>query len=191
MIDYSRFKPVLFLDVDGVLNCHPPFDERIGSSVILDEKVTLLNFVLRHTNAQIVLSSSWRYLVYRNETNVAGLSWLLRSHGIWNRLVGITRRDTMEHHLPKDNVTTEADIYKQFPRSNERGQQIADWIDANGHFGRYAVVDDGGTDDNGNWTDLGIRAAGHPFVQTASNDGLTPKDAVELISLLGIDESRL
>lgn len=184
MIQYDPNRPVLFLDIDGVLNDHPPFDERIGSSVIQADKVKLLNFVLEHSNAQIVLSSAWRYLFYRGEMNLEGLSWLLRSHGIWNRFVSITRRDKMEHHVKKADVATEADIYQQFPRSNERGQQIADWRAANAHNSNYAVVDDGATEPDGTWTDLGIGAAGHPFERTESNVGLTPSAACELSNLL-------
>lgn len=185
MINYDPSRPVLFLDVDGVLNDHPPFDGRIGSSRIYHDKVKLLNVVLEHTGAQVVLSSAWRYFVYRNEMDVRGLSWLLRSHGMWNRMVGITRADTMVHHLPKKIVTTEAEIYQQFPRSKERGEQIDDWIALNGHRTRYAVVDDGGIDKDGNWCDLGIKSYKHPVVWTESKKGLTAKNAAELCGLLG------
>ncbi|QEL19261.1 HAD domain-containing protein [Limnoglobus roseus] len=62
--------------------------------------------------------------------------------------------------------------------TNERGRQIADWLAANKHPVRYAVVDD---------LDLGITAAGHPLVQTDGHVGLTDADAEELVSVLSPD----
>ena len=180
MIEYSTTRPVLFLDVDGCLNRHEPICDHVVSGVIRHDLVDALNFVLEPTDAQIVLSSAWRYLVHREEMNVAGLSWLLRSHGIYNRLVGITRADTMKVAATK--VVWTADLWKSFPTENERGQQITDWLREHDHRSRYAVVDD---------LDLGIRAAGHPFVQTDGSRGITENDAYELIRLLGRKETDL
>lgn len=178
-ITYDPSRPVLFLDIDGVLNGHEPVCPNVVSGVIRADRVRLLNFVLQHTNAQIVLSSAWRYIVYRDEMNLAGLSWLLRSHGIWNRLVSITRADTMKVNI-LPNIGNPAQLWKQFPTENERGQQISDWLTGSGHKASYAVVDD---------LDLGIRAAGHPFVQTDGTKGLQPGNVIELIRMLGIVEA--
>jgi hypothetical protein len=63
----------------------------------------------------------------------------------------------------------------QIPEPNERGEQIREWVRSHQAFERerfdldagpprYAVVDD---------LDLGITAAGHPFVQTDGRVGLT------------------
>lgn len=175
MIVYDPTRPVLFLDIDGVMNGHEPVCPNVVSGVIRSDCVKMLNFVLQHTNAQIVLSSAWRYIVYRNEMNLAGLSWLLRSHGIWNRLVSVTRADTMRAKI-LPNIDKPAQLRGQFPTENERGQQIADWLTGSGHKAAYAVVDD---------LDLGIRAAGHPFVQTDGTKGLLAKDVIDLIRILG------
>ena len=160
--------PHLFLDIDGVLNCHE-FDKRIMCGQIHKDKVALLNWVLTETGARIVLSSAWRYLVYRGEMNLRGLEWLLRSHGILaDRLVGITREDTVKtvNGYNGDPIT--------WHQQDERGKEIAEWVRANG-VRRYAVVDD---------LDLGIREAGHPFVQTEGKVGLTDEAAALLIELL-------
>lgn len=161
MIDYSPKRPLLFLDIDGVLNGHEQFNAQVGSSVIQAQAVNLLNLVLKHTDSQFVLSSAWRYLVHRNEMSLSGLSWLLRSHGIYDRLVGVTRMDTM--------VTPER------PVPDERGVQITEWLKTHQHCGLYAVVDD---------LDLGISDSGHPFVQTDGKVGLTVKQGAKLIGLL-------
>lgn len=169
--------PLLFLDVDGVLNCHE-FDPEVMCGQIHPDKVDRLNTILRATEARIVLSSAWRYILFRGEFNLMGLEWLLRSHRVladW--LVGHTREDTL--------VVQPAD-YRGEPRiwtlTNERGQQIADYLDTVQHRGRYVVLDD---------LDLGISAMGHPFVQTNSTVGLTDLDMRQAIRLLKMGDSNI
>lgn len=163
----------LFLDIDGVLNAHD-FNPEAMCGPIHRDKVDRLNRVLRATGAKVVLSSAWRYLVHRGECNLMGMEWLLRSHGMLaNRLVGITRPDTMERRPYTGNPA-------EWPVDNERGRQIADWIVGPGwrHYGeagRHVVIDD---------LDLGIAEAGHPFVQTDGTVGLTDADADRAVALL-------
>jgi hypothetical protein len=161
----------LFLDIDGVLNCHES-DPEVLCGQIHKDKVALLNDVLRATEARVVLSSAWRYIVHRGEATLAGMDWLLRSHGVLaGRLVGITREDTMVRPAVYDGRR------ESWPVVDERGQQITDWLALNrvGYEG-HAVVDD---------LDLGISAAGHPFVDTDGTVGLTRWEADALIRLLG------
>lgn len=168
---------ILFLDIDGVLNTHEPLDPDVMCGQIHPDKVARLNRVLRETDARVVLSSAWRYIVHRGEMNLMGFEWLLRSHGVLaDRLVGITRTDTMERATYKGEPGT------WLPCANERGQQITDWLAVSlGTVGvevaRYAVVDD---------LDLGITAAGHTFVRTDGTVGLTDADAAGLVGLLGV-----
>ena len=113
---------ILFLDIDGVLNTHEN-DPEVMCGQIHRDKVQLLNGVLRDTGARIVLSSAWRYIIYRNEATLMGLEWLLRSHGmIAGRLIDITRKDTMA-------IRGQYDGRAHWPMDNERGQQISDWLD--------------------------------------------------------------
>ena len=63
---------ILFLDIDGVLNTHEN-DPEVMCGQIHRDKVQLLNGVLRDTGARIVLSSAWRYSIYRNEATLMGL----------------------------------------------------------------------------------------------------------------------
>ena len=159
---------ILFLDIDGVLNTHEN-DPEVMCGQIHRDKVQLLNGVLRDTGARIVLSSAWRYIIYRNEATLMGLEWLLRSHGmIAGRLIDITRKDT--------TIRGQYDGRAHWPMDNERGQQISDWLDGT-VLGRepYAVLDD---------LDLGITANGHPFVKTDGSVGLTQQDAKRLREML-------
>ena len=157
--DRREYRSTLFLDVDGVLNNHV-YDPRAASCVIDRDKVELVNSVLEAADACYVLSSAWRYLVHRREMSLVGLEWLLRSHGLLPRLVGVTRKDT---------AATTCGI-GHIPASEERGQQIADY----GARAPYAVVDD---------YDLGISKR-HPFVKTDPKVGITAADAAKLVRLL-------
>lgn len=171
---------VLFLDIDGVLNTHE-FDPDVLCGQIHRDKVQLLNHVLRATGAKVVLSSAWWYIVHRGEATLQGLDWLLRSHGMLaNRLIGITRPDTMRV------VTSFDGRPESWPVSNERGQQISDWLGAAiGMIGvavsTYAVVDD---------LDLGITEAGHPLILTDGSRGLMDVDAAMLITVLNGDATQ-
>lgn len=162
--------PLLFLDIDGVLNAHE-WDPEVLCGQIHRDKVQRLNHVLRTTGAMVVMSSAWRYIVHRGEANLAGMDWLLRSHGMLaGRLIGITRPDTMREGTGYDGVPM------SWPVTDERGQQISDWLIENGGSRRrYVAIDD---------LDLGITAAGHSLVQTDERIGLTDADAERAVAIL-------
>lgn len=155
---------VVFADIDGVLNTHS-FNMLAGSNTIDRDKMTWLNIICVQSRAKIVLTSAWRYHIHRNEMNLSGLSWMLRTHGLHSDLlIGVTRADTMIDRKPVEN---------------ERGKQIQDYLDTFvGLHGvpitKYVVIDD---------LDLGITAAGHPFVKVEPG-GLTYWDAIQTIKLL-------
>lgn len=163
---------LLFLDVDGVLNDHVRHEN--GNHVIERDRVEHLNRVTRATGAWLVISSAWRYMMYDGPEHPAGMTldgfrYMMQSHGVVGHVHGITRRDTRD-----DNGNL---------LENERGRQIADYLAEHGPVQSYAVVDD---------LDLGIREAGHPFVQTDGDKGLTEADAERLILLLqGADATAL
>ena len=110
--------PVLFLDVDGVLNNLDTF--RAGYQ-LSQEKVLLLN---KLPPCDIVISSCWRIGTYPHL--VAAMWWL----GCKKRVIGRTDRSW--------SVTDKTDGK---PRSSLRGDEIAKWLSENGNP-RYAIVDD-------------------------------------------------
>lgn len=164
---------LIFLDIDGVFNNHPPLCVDSQCGTIDRDKVRLFNEVLRRTGANVVLSSAWRYFFYRGEMSLRGIEWLLRSHGMMSgRLIGITDADTL--------VRCEKwDYGKPWPMTDERGSQITKYLERfrsdGGEVKKYVVVDD---------LDLGIVAAGHPFVRTDGNVGLTEADCRKMVELL-------
>ena len=84
-------RPTLFLDVDGVLN-----ETATAKQIALDEdKVMLLRDVLERSDAEIVLTTYWRY--FREY-----LAYAFVRHGLPDRVVGKTagephRADSVAH----------------------------------------------------------------------------------------------
>lgn len=160
---------LLFLDLDGVCNCHEPTPESLCGRIHPD-KMELLNGILRATGAKVVLSSAWRYLLHRGEMNLTGMEWLLRSHGmIAGRLLGITRSDYETPRKPYSGNPAD------WQHTNERGKQVSEWLHRYGRNYRHVVIDD---------LDLGITDAGHPFVHVDGSVGLTWEDAMWAVRLL-------
>ena len=58
--NYIEGPKVIFLDVDGVLNCHSTKDKCGGYIGIDDKKVSLLKEIVDATGAIIILVSSWK-----------------------------------------------------------------------------------------------------------------------------------
>lgn len=110
---------ILFLDIDGVLNS-------LGSVLALGDpshhldpvSVGLIARVCRETDAQIVVSSSWRIgkavKLLRHELQNLG------AYKLAERVIGKTGDG---HH-------------------GHRGRQIKQWREDNGHTGPYVITDD-------------------------------------------------
>lgn len=81
--------PVLFLDIDGVLN-----DNR--SSGIDPQKTEILNTVIyRRMDLKIVISSAWRHEIIGGDMTLRGFETMLRACGLraGGRVVGVTDDD--------------------------------------------------------------------------------------------------
>jgi hypothetical protein len=165
-------RPLIFLDMDGVLNDKTQLESGFYGSK--PECVAQFNRILRTTSAEIVLSSAWRYMIPEAMT-LQGFTYLLLTHGVACRtkvelpafpddlLIGTTCRD--EDLSP-------------------RGQQIRHWLNECGGRRPYVVLDDGGQNPDGTWSDMGIADAGHPVVWTDGKVGMTAVDADRAIQIL-------
>ena len=157
-------RPLIFLDIDGVLNGHN-FDDHpsILSNPIDRECVEAINRLIVAVDPEIVLSSAWRYMIHGGAMTLKGFEYLLRTHGVManDRLIGLTPTD--------EDIPT-------------RGLQIRDWL--NTHGGRpYVVLDDGGfTPGTNQWCDMGLSI--HPVVWTRGNTGLTDFEVAKAIEIL-------
>lgn len=150
---------IIFLDIDGVLNGHE-FLVEAKSCKINPDCVRRLNRILTETDARIVLSSAWRYMVHGHGMTLRGFGYMLRTHGMLGSLNGC-------EDLIVDLTCRDEDI-------PERPDQIRAWLRSHGRPDhRYVVLDDLDTD----WGDL-------PIVLTDSTTGLTDDDADRAIAML-------
>lgn len=143
----------LFLDIDGVLNTHKAFENHYyGIKYALAKKLNrIIDNVL---GLQIVISSSWRYLVLNGDMNMGGLTAMLNTHGIKanHRIAGVTRAETIEGEF--------------------RISAIRDYVVEN-NISRWLVLDD-----------VAIAPEGEivpEFIQTYAPKGLTAKQAKFII----------
>lgn len=104
---------IIFLDIDGVLvtmNSVSPF--------VFDPKcVKKLNVILKETDADIVVSSTWRVI-----EPIERLIKKFKVEGVEGRIISIT---------PVLNGD-----------DNSRGNEIAKWIQENNFKGKFIVIDD-------------------------------------------------
>ena len=150
-----RRTPILFLDIDGVLNGHGYNPESLSCSI--DTRcVACLNHILKQTDAMIVISSAWRYMILGGAMTLTGFDYMLRTHGvIASRVAGHTLSD---EELPK------------------RGCQIDEWLWRHSHVGPYCILDDGDPNEYG--------FVGRNHVHTDGTTGLVIGDATKAITFL-------
>lgn len=156
-------KPILFLDIDGVLNSI----KYMISRTIIDNNgnitkgwnnrdldrvaVNYLIDIVKQTKCSIVISSTWRTsgIGYSSPVQKS-----IRARGgdiICNAIIGRT-----------------CDDY------SARGIQIQKWIDDNNFTGTFVIVDD----------DSDMEHLSNRLVKTNNNFGLTREDADKIITML-------
>lgn len=172
------YNPILFLDIDGVLNSEKWYEyahfnktswynekcltKRMIKHCIDDRAVQLINYICDKTNAQVVISSTWRY-----GRSVEFLQQILNFRGGTFKVI---------------DKTPEYDI-------RYRGYEIDAWIsknrskDKNGDyfkFTNYAILDD----DIG---DMLLKQCDNVF-EINRWTGITREDVDEIIEFLNKGE---
>lgn len=163
-----KLRPIIFLDIDGVLNTpHTPgFQTAAGK--IEPALVNNLNLIAGafQDGINIVISSHWR--VWHS---VDSISHMLYLAGLSNKAFIIGKTDD-------DYQKSDHDIINIITKHKTRGDEIRDWLldhpDANA-YGRWCIIDDN------DWMN---RNQHHRFVKTNPNDGLTPAKAKDAIRIL-------
>lgn len=156
---------ILFMDVDGVLNCENTPD-RCGIYIgIEDDKVELLKQIIDATDAKIVLSSTWR-LGFNNKGH------------------------RLEHHAEylKDKLARYGlEIYdktKDLSRHGElRGKEINEWLSRHPEVEQWVVLDDEWFTDF-NMYDIGKHLVSTWFYTVREKGGLTKGSVEEAIRIL-------
>jgi hypothetical protein len=119
---------VIFLDIDGVLNCASAFGQNTKHSVWVIDPELVANFnriVENVDNLTVVLSSSWRYAVQSGHID---LNQLLQEQGF--------NGDPIVERTICDNEEDEADP------SMPRGMEIQRWLDEHPEVERFVILDD-------------------------------------------------
>ena len=158
---------VLFLDIDGVLNCMYPTPSDDHEWIDLEEwrygfnpeLVAKLRFVIANTNCKIVVSSSWRhhtnYAPYQHDRN-------------W--------RDVLSEKLrrPREEVFAGETGHDEKGR---RGVEILQWLSEHPKVDSYCVVDD-------EIVDIEPYVDKDKIVKTDMKCGLTIEDTRRIIDVL-------
>lgn len=120
---------IIFLDVDGVLNCHSTKD-RVGEYTgIDDEKVSLLKEIVDKSQAKIVLTSSWKYNWFKEK------ELKIKQDGFANRL---------DEKLAKEGLIIADKTEDTIPA--RRGEGILHYIEEQARkniiIDKYVILDD-------------------------------------------------
>lgn len=117
---------IIFLDIDGVLNCESTKERFHGYIGVEQSKISILKKIVEATNAKIVLSSTWRLDMW------------------WHRQGDNVKLDTYNYiadELAKQDIT----IFDITPhhKDSHRGREIKEWLDtATDEIENYVVIDD-------------------------------------------------
>lgn len=102
---------IIFLDIDGVIATRVSYARH--KDHLYRPSIRVLNDLIRELNAEVVLSSTWRY------RPITELKDMLTGAGLEANILGIT---PIGH--------------------SDRGSQILSWIESNNYDGEYVVIDD-------------------------------------------------
>ena len=164
---------VLFLDIDGVLNCMFPTPSSGYEWVDLDEwrygfnptLVARLRYVIGNTGCKIVVSSSWRhhqtYAPYQPSRN-----W----RDVLAEKLGKTREELFAGETPSDPA-------------GQRGNEINQWLGEHPGVDSWCVVDD-------ETVDIEPYIDHARIVKTDMQYGLTKDEADCIIDVLNKGDSK-
>lgn len=162
---------VLFLDIDGVLNCMYPTPSQDHEWVDLDEwrygfnpeLVARLRYIVANTDCKIVVSSSWRhhksYAPYQSDRN-------------W--------RDVLANKLRRERDEIFVGETPSDPKGI-RGLEINQWLLGHPEVESYCVVDD-------ETVDIEPYLKPRCIVKTDMKHGLTKENADSIIAKLNKGE---
>jgi hypothetical protein len=161
---------IIFLDVDGVLNCSSTKEQLDAFIFVEDKKIELLKQLVECTGAKIVLSSTWRH------------GWSDLEHGLETRDAQhfIALREKLREY--------EIELFDYTPITNgamdRRGEEIRLWMEKHpeGTIEAMVVLDD--------LNGVYIRPYAKYLVRTSFAKGLEPKHVELAVKVLNKTESQ-
>ena len=156
---------VIFLDVDGVMNCITTKAKIDGYMFVDDVKVALLKEIIDLTGAKVVLSSTWRY------------GWYAMEH-IEHPDEGDLRDIRMFKALRDKLLEFGIELLGYTDDFGRRGAEISAWLKQwqGESIESYVVLDDMGSDE--------IRPYCKHLIQTTLTHGLQASDVTQAIRIL-------
>ena len=157
---------VIFLDVDGVLNCESTKAFFEGVPFVESEKIKLVAEIVKKTGAKIVLTSNWRS------------GWDRKIRGIDNDFA-VRRFNALADAFAAEGLSFLDYTPKLF--DSTRGAEIKAWLDTRleNEIENFVILDD----------DRDMRPYMKKLVNTSWKTGMTEKDAKRAVKILneGVD----
>jgi hypothetical protein len=158
---------VIFLDIDGVVNCSTTKERIHGLIGVEQQKIALVKQIVHATGAKLVLSSTWR------------IGWFYEDTSTHNTDVEEWHYLCDEFHKQGLEFLDHTPLHKD----RHRGREIQEWLDnCNEEIEAYVVIDDDMWD---------IRELHkHHMVKTSYGYGLLPVGAEMAIQILNKDDKK-
>ncbi len=153
---------ILFLDVDGVLNCKHTKESFAGYVFVSDDKIRLLKRIIEATDAQIVLSSSWRE------------GWFYKDHAPHTTSTELDLFEALQDKL----LDYDIEMLDYTAELGHRGLEIDAWLKGcvDEEIKAYVILDD--------MDEAELVPHSSHLVQTDFYEGLTEKDVIMAIEML-------
>ena len=165
-------RKVIFLDIDGVLNTKFWFTqkERDQYGNTFDPvSVSNLAKIIAKTGAEIVISSSWKWM------GLETLQMMWEERMLPGKVIDITPESVSDDYLLYADLEN-IDFF------SIRGQEINDWMKLYGKdISHYVIIDD---------MDIPLKEQQSHFVLTDPNVGVTEWDATKAIAILNAESGK-
>lgn len=121
MIERIHSAPIIFLDIDGVLNKKTSVHSS-NTGHLDPHNIIQFNHIIRATSAKVVISSDWRWFYPWHQ-----LLQVLREAGLEGDLLGTTSTDWLAR---SENLWL------------SRGHEIGEWLQTQQHPEKWIILDD-------------------------------------------------
>jgi hypothetical protein len=155
-------RKILFLDIDGVLNTGSHLSQDKYGDGFNPKAVANLAKIVDATGADIVISSSWKFM------GLSALEQMWLDRVLPGKVIGTTP------NIESDELLLTADL-DHMERMPIRGTEIKEWLSHHKQISHYVIIDD--------MYGMLPEQTSH-FVMTHPETGISEMDAEQAISIL-------